>query len=134
MRVETVPPLCGILGYNVNHGLQVLRGRGNKGEVVHIHWSSTEYATNSHTKSRVFKFHQEIIYKQAIKQGGENSSLLYPLFDVEGVRLLTIPKHCTGSGLVPFPQDPPGVVFDTIGIKLVKETIVPYSVKSFLHV
>ena len=57
VRVETVPPPCAILGYNVNHRLQVFTGGGNKGEIVCIHWSSTEYAANSHTESRMFKFH-----------------------------------------------------------------------------
>ena len=57
LRVETVPPLFSVLGYNVDHGLQVLRGGGNKGEVVCIHWNSTKNVANSHTKSRLFKFY-----------------------------------------------------------------------------
>ena len=59
---------------------------------------------------------REVINEQAIKQGRENSSLFYPLFDVEGVRLLAIPWHCASSGLIPLLQDPPGVALDTIGI------------------
>ena len=57
VRVETVPRPCAILGYNVDHRLQVFTGGDNKGEIVCIHWSSTEYAANSHTESRMFKFH-----------------------------------------------------------------------------
>ena len=90
MRVETVPPPCSILGYNVDHRLQVFRGGGNKGEIVCIHCSSTEYAANSHTESRMSNFHYEVVNKQAIKQGGENSFSFYPLSDAEGMRLLAM--------------------------------------------
>ena len=81
---------------DVEHSLELLGRGGYQCKIVGIHGSTTEGVFDPHAKAGVFQGYKQVINKDAVKKGGEDSALFDSLFQLKLVGKLATPQDGTG--------------------------------------